>query len=360
MNRSNRSVCLYGHHELDYPRNRIVKSSMEKAGWRVFLCHSRAPFPFRHFILMWKYLRIRHMVSVIWITEGGHRLVPFAGFFIRLTGKKVIFDPFISRYNTRIEDRRLYSQKGLQSMICRWQDWSSTRAADFLVFDTPAHKQYFFRNYSLAKPYAVFPVGAEEDCFNADVTSMEKDPAVVTVLFYGTFIPLQGVEHIVEAALNLKEHENIRFMLVGEGQTLPAVRKQVRELSLSNLTLHPRIPQKQLAELISRADISLGVFGATPKTRLVIPNKVVQSAAMGKAIITCRTEAIQQCFTDGKDILMVNPADSRDLAEKIMRIMKNPDLKKNLQRRARDTYEKYFSSMTLSGIMNSILSQNAA
>ena len=359
IHKSEKSVCLYGHHEMEYPRNRIVRQSMEQAGWRVVPCRSRAPFPFRHFILALKYLRLRRQVSVIWITEGGHRLVPFARLMAWCTGKRLIFDPYISRYNTRIEDRGLYRQKGLQALVCLWQDWSSTHAADFLVFDTMMHKDYFFRKYSLKKPFGLFPLGADETVFAPRKTSFRSGDSVFEVLFYGTFIPLQGAEHIVDAAHILRHRENIRFTLIGAGQTLPAIEKKVRELKLPNLVMKPPVPEPQLPGIISRAGLCLGIFGATVKAGLVVPNKVVQSAAMGKAIITARTGAIQQYFRDNQDLLLANPGDGNDLAGKILQLAENSKLRERLEVNARKKFEEHFSLNRLGELMNDILVRNA-
>jgi len=40
-----KTILLYGCHELDYPRNRTVRQILEQAGFRVVICHSRAAYP---------------------------------------------------------------------------------------------------------------------------------------------------------------------------------------------------------------------------------------------------------------------------------------------------------------------------
>jgi glycosyltransferase involved in cell wall biosynthesis len=321
------------------------------------VCHSRAPFPFRHFILAWKYLQIRQEVSAVWITEGGHRLVPFARLITACTGKKLIFDPFLSRYNTRIEDRRLYRKAGLQALICLWQDWSSTHAADFLVFDTMVHKQYFYRKYALKKPFAVLPVGVEETYFTP-TTAVSDNSSEFTVLFFGTYIPLQGIEYIIEAAHVLRDVKGIRFILIGEGQTYTAIREKAGSLRLSNLIMRPSIPEQQLPAEISRAHVVLGIFGTTVKANQVVPNKVVQSAAMGKAVITGRTEAVQMYFKDNQDIMLVTPGDGNDLAGKIRFLKEHAGMREALGKNARRKFDMTFSKKALSGIMSDILNLN--
>ncbi|MEO1271994.1 MAG: hypothetical protein AAFX99_28185, partial [Myxococcota bacterium] len=74
------------------------------------MCHSRAAFPWRHLVLAQKLLQVPRDVKVVYVTEGGHRLVPLVRLLCRWTGRRILFDPFLSRYNTRVEDRKLYTR----------------------------------------------------------------------------------------------------------------------------------------------------------------------------------------------------------------------------------------------------------
>lgn len=356
-----RAVCLLGHHEIGYPRNRNVKESLMAAGFRVLTVHSRAPFPWRHLILAIKYLRVRREVEWIWVTEGGHRLVPLVKLYARLTGRKVAFDPFLSRYNTRVEDRAMHRPGGLQALICRWQDWSSTRSADLLVFDTEEHREYFYRKYGLRKPFLILPVGVTESVFHPSGQRHASGPvfpgetaktacAEFRVLFYGSYIPLQGVEWIVEAAGLLKD-EAVRFTLIGQGQTRPGVEARARALGSGNLDFQDEVPEPALPGRIAAADVCLGIFGDTLKAANVVPNKVVQCAAMCRPMITRDSSAVRRYFKDGKDIVLVPPASPRALADAILALRNDAVLRESMGKGAGEAFEKSFSVTALSRIL---------
>ncbi|HLP43635.1 MAG TPA: glycosyltransferase, partial [Fibrobacteria bacterium] len=281
-------VCLLGHHELDYPRNRSVREALEAGGFRVVECRSTAPFPFRHLILAAKLLSKGRGCGWVFVTEGGHRLVPFAKLAARLSGKRLAFDPFTSRYNTRIEDRRLHDPRSLEALLCRWQDWSSTHCADLLFFDTFEHMEYFRGRYGFSAPWAVLPVGVDEKVFRpappgAPPARPSGDP--FRVLFYGTYIPLQGVEHVVEAAARLAR-EGIEVTLVGRGQTYAEVRARADAVGLPPSAFAEPVPPEELGRMLHRTEIALGIFGDTVKAASVVPNKVVQAAAAGRPLVT--------------------------------------------------------------------------
>lgn len=351
------AVCLLGHHEPDYPRNRSVREALKAAGFSVIECHSRAPFPFRHLILAGKYLRVFRKVRWVWVTEGGHRLVPFLKIVTTITGRRLAFDPFLSRYNTRIEDRKLYRPGGLQAWICLWQDWSSTRAADALAFDTPEHQRYFESKYGLHKPACVLPVGVDETLF------APADPGAVLrpyahegfqVLFYGTYIPLQGAEWIMEAAALLRG-AGIRFTCIGRGQTFAETEARARALQLDNVVFLPNMPTESLIPWIAHADVCLGIFGNTVKAAQVVPNKVVQAAAMGKPIVTRDSDSVRRHFRDGESVLLVPPSSPRALADALLALRDEPALRARLSGGARKAFEAGFSKTALARILRAFL-----
>jgi glycosyltransferase involved in cell wall biosynthesis len=345
------TVCIVGHHEFDYPRNRSIQAWMRDEGFELVLCHHRTRFPWRTLFLLASYLRVARRVHAVFVTEGGHPHVPYLKAATWLTRRPLIFDPFLSRYNTRVEDRRLYAPGSPQAYRAAWQDWAACHAADVLVFDTEAHRDYFFHRYGLDKPAWVIEIGVDEEVFRPAPTDTAAAPVVEVparrsydVLFYGTFIPLHGAEYIVDAAARLRDRQDIRFTMIGHGQTLSDVRARAERLRIPNLCFVDPMPTPELAARIQRADVCLGVFGETEKSKRVVPNKVVQCAAAAKAIITRSSEAINQYFVHGRSAFLVDPADGAAIAEAVVELWIDADLRARLGRGAREVFEQRFSS----------------
>ena len=154
--------------------------------------------------------------------------------------------------------------------------------------------------------------------------------------FHGSFIPLQGIEHIMEAAKILQErNERVRFTLIGNGQTFDASVGLVKRLGLSNVEFLGRKPSEDIPRYISRGDVCLGIFGTTDKALRVIPNKVYECLSCGKAVITERSPAALEWLHDREDVCLVEPGDGADLAEKILELKNDPALRARLEKRAR-------------------------
>jgi len=353
------AVCVLGHYELDYPRNVMVRRWLEELGYEVVQCHSTTAFPWRHLVLAAKYLRVRRTVDAVWVAEGGHRLVPFIKLFTRLSRRRLIFDPFISRYDTRVNDRGWYRPGSLQAWIAKWQDWSSVAAADYLVFDTHEHLEYFRDNYRPSALATVLEVGVDEEVFCPGPVTLAREDDF-EVLFYGTYIPLHGIQTILDAADLLRERQGLRFTLIGQGQEYDAMRRHADGLSLDNVRFVDPMPPTELAQYIRRADVCLGIFGTSRKAGSVVPNKVVQCAAMAKPMITRDSTAVRRYFDDGDNVRLVPAANAEALAKAVDDLRSNADARARLGRAARKVFERRFSADALRPKLRDILRANGA
>jgi glycosyltransferase involved in cell wall biosynthesis len=349
-----KAIAVLGQHELDYPRNRTIKNAFQKLGFKIFEIHSRIPFPQRHLSLLKQFFKVYKKVEIIWVTEGGHRFVPLFRLVSFFTNHKIIFDPFTSRYNTRIEDRMLYKPKSLQGLICLWQDWSACKSAHTLVFDTLEHKEYFYKKYKLNKPYQIIPVLIPEENFVSKVKSVNHFNNKTNILFYGTFIPLQGIQTIIEAGRLAKDSPNFKFSIIGKGQT----HKEMQSLAngLENIEFIDTVSEIELADYIEKADICLGIFGDTTKASRVVPNKVIQCASMSKPIITRESKAIKTYFENQISIYMIKPNSAIELYNAINTISQSSKLQQDLSTNSRLVFEKSFSQSAVLQKLKTLIS----
>ncbi|MBI4812186.1 glycosyltransferase [Candidatus Falkowbacteria bacterium] len=168
-------------------------------------------------------------------------------------------------------------------------------------------------------------------------TNLKK---VFLVYFHGNFIPLQGVKYIIGAAKVLLPHEDIRIKIIGAGSGYDEIRALAIKLELKNIDFVGRLPVEQLPAHLLEADVCLGIFGATPKTQRVIPNKVYESIAMAKPAISADTPAMKELFTDRENILFCRHADPEDLAAKILELKNNEELKNKIARGGYELFQK--------------------
>ena len=109
------------------------------------------------------------------------------------------------------------------------------------------------------------------------------------------------------------------------------------------------MPYEVLPARLGQADILLGIFGDTPKAARVIPNKVFQSLACGRVVITRRSAAYPQELLADEDtgLVLVDDWDAVSLAKMVAQLAGAPDRVTALGVAAAATSQKYFSEAAL-------------
>lgn len=241
--------------------------------------------------------------------------------------KPIVFDTFISDYDNLVIDRKKVSQGSLKAKLLWWGDRLACKLATHNILDTNQHIKYFVQEFGLSKSkFSRVFVGADEDVFKP-MPSRHKG---FRVAFHGTYIPLQGIEFILQAA-KLLEREKITFELVGNGQTFPEMQTLANKLQLHNVTFTGFLPLEQLPGKIAAGDLNLGGhFGTTPKALRVIPNKAFQIIAMRHPLIAGDTPAAKELFVHGENAFFCPTGNADALAASIRELKKNRKLAKHI------------------------------
>jgi glycosyltransferase involved in cell wall biosynthesis len=105
--------------------------------------------------------------------------------------------------------------------------------------------------------------------------------------------------------------------------------------------MFPGIKQEELLEHIDAADVCLGIFGATNKAKRVVPNKVYEAMACRKPLLTGETVAASEVLIDRVHCLFAKVADAQDLAEKILELKNDAQLREKISAQG---YKLYLES----------------
>jgi glycosyltransferase involved in cell wall biosynthesis len=331
-------VVLWGTYDTGKPRMRILARGLAANGVAIVECHrdvwrgiedksqvgewSRrlgllvrwlAAYPW----LIACYLRAPKHDAVV-VGYLGHLDVLVLWPFAKLRGVPVVWDAFLSLYNTVVEDRRLVSGRNPAAWVLYAFEWLACRAADRVVLDTRAHAAYFADVFRLpaGRCDAVW-VGAEPEAFPPAMEQSAPRSGERIVLFYGQFIPLHGIDTIIHAA-RLTHDERVRWVLIGSGQEAGRVRSMLEASPAPNVQWLPWVEYRELADWILRANVCLGIFGDTDKAARVIPNKVFQILMSGKPLITRDSPAIRELLEERmQGVRLIPAADARALADAV-------------------------------------------
>ena len=269
------------------------------------------------------------------------------GLLCRVLRLPLAIDFFVSLHETVVVDRALVSARSpIASLLRRCDAWAA-RLADVVLADTPEDADEFARATGTPRTkWHVVWVGADPGIFveRPDVTVEPR-----SVLFYGTYIPLQGIEHIVRASLLMPRDWRVR--LVGGGQLRPDIERLVDDLG-ARVEIIDQVPETDLPALIASSMVCLGVFGEGAKTARVVPNKVFQCMAVGRPIVTGDTAAVA---TLGTAVERVPVGDPGAIAAAVERLMDDPVRREALARRARQTFVERFDDVAVAPLLERAL-----
>ncbi len=355
-------LCFFGTYPKAYTVSRILEQAARDAGCEVLSCQNspweshpvKLPEFFRLArlpVLAAGYLRAaRSFARALRRCPASILVAGFQGNFDVLVAKSlglvkqrpVVFAPLVTLWETVVLDRAVFPSRSFRARMLHRLDRWSLSAADRIVIDTVAHAEFLCREFDLPRTKVrVFHLGCDTNVFRA-MPSFRRTGRT-KVLFYGSFLPLHGVEVILEAARLLREEREIQFTLRGGGWGYSQVASEVSASALPNVVLGGWVDYEALPQLISEHDVCLGIFSSGIKASMVIPNKLYQCAAVGRAVVSADTPAVQEVFRNGQSILLVPPDNPAELANAIRRLHREPELRQDLAAGALQLMEEHFS-----------------
>ena len=353
-------LCFFGAFEPFYPRHNVIRKGLIKNRAKVNQCWLPPSYKFwmRYPLLLLRSPFSCRQHDFLFVPEFRQKDVPLAKILSLLYSSKVVFDPLASRYETKITD---WQRKPEGSWQAHWNftiDSWAFRLSDLILADTQTHKEYYCKKYGVsAQKIAVLPVGYDDEIFKPELKTGNKK--AFTILFYGSFLPLHGVEFIIKAAeIVAKTDPSIQFRFIGSGQTLPQAKSLAKERSLSNVTFEGWIPMEKLPHQIASADICLGIFGKTEKAQRVVPHKIYQAMGMKKAVITAQTPAAKEFFSPGINIFLCPEPLSDSLAQTILELKKNEALREKIAEQGYLLVTERYSTFPLGQTLQQILKKH--
>ena len=254
--------------------------------------------------------------DVAFIGFAPQLILPFFAFkFRKLT---VVMDFFISVYDTMAFDRQKFKPTSVFGKLCKWLDRACIRCADAVICDTNAHGDYFSEEFGVDRE-RIETLYLEADTSIYYPRNDEKPDAIkdtFTVLYFGSVLPLQGYDVILEAMSLLKDRQDLHFYFVGP------LKNKATVVQSENIEYFEWLSQPELAKYIGYADLCLaGHFHPTiAKAKRTIPGKAYIYEAMEKPMILGENPATHELYSEDDRHFFVEMGDAQKLADKILEV----------------------------------------
>jgi len=355
-------VCYFGTYRANYSRNQMMIAGLRMNGVEVIECHETLWHGIEDRVnattggwlrpTFWKRLIQTYMRLLKRYRQVGDYDILIVGypgqfdvFLGRLLGwfrgKPLVWDVFMSIFLIALE-RGLDEHGNLTVKILKAIEWVGLRLPNLLIQDTSEYVAWFGRVYGLGSDrFQLVPTGADDRIFQP-LPMRDRRITQFQVIYYGTFIPNHGVEHIIEAAKLLQDDCEIQFELVGTGPEQTQAIEQAQAYNLSNIKFIEWLEKPALLQRVAQADVCLGAFGTTPQSMMTIQNKIYEGLAMRRPVITGDSHTLRQVFKHGTHLFLCERANGSALASAIRNLKNDPALCERLSINGYNLYREQF------------------
>jgi glycosyltransferase involved in cell wall biosynthesis len=317
-----RYECLDGIHVY---RHRLPLEARGALGYA--LEYSSALF--WEFLLAWKVL-IRHGFDVIHACNPPDTIFLIGGFF-KLFGKRFLFDHH--DINPELYEAKFQKRDFFYKVTCLLEKWTF-RTAHISIATNESYKRIAIERGG-KQPDRVFVVrsGPKLDRIRILPPKPELKKGKKFLVGYvgvmgqqeGIHLLLQSAEHLVK----IRKRTDIHFGLVGGGTELEKMKQYAGELGLNDyVTFTGRVPDQDMLEMLNTAEVCVNPDVANEMNDKSTMNKIMEYMALGKPIV--QFDLTEGRFSAQDASLYAKKNDPVDLADKILFLLDNPDLRSTM------------------------------
>jgi glycosyltransferase involved in cell wall biosynthesis len=319
-------------------------AALKLAGFEVVACLPKKKGFSNYPKVILDFLRKKKGCDVVVVGFYGQLLLPIVWLLSR---KPILFDLYITTFGTMIDDRQVTRADSLGGRLFWLLDKISMTLANCILIETRNHIQGYARTFRVteSKFRQVF-LALDQTIVKPRSPSRLSEKFLVH--FHGEYAPFHGVKFILKAA-DLLRHEDVEFQIIGKGITWEEDMRLARELNLKNCRFIDRVPYEELAEYMSNAKVCLGIFGDNPRTMRVLTNKVIETLAVAKPLITARNSSVQELVKDGESAVLIERANHEAIASAICKLKDDSKLRDKIGKAG---YEVFLQNCTLSVFSN--------
>lgn len=219
--------------------------------------------------------------------------------------------------------------------LARWLEKRILSAAGHIITVTEVQRKMLVREGIPAQQISVSHNAIDPDWFSPDRhrAAGHPDAGATVVGFVGTMNRWQGISGLPEVLGRvLGRRAGVRFVFVGDGEFRQPVETFCRLAGYAQRVVFTgRKPHAEVPPLVAAMDITIlldsNAYGS--------PMKIFEYMGMAKAIIAPGVGPVLEVLRDEETGLLIEPGNAGQMAEQIVRLVDDPDLRCRLGRAGR-------------------------
>lgn len=198
------------------------------------------------------------------------------------------------------------------------------------------------------KQIIVAPNSSDTELFHPDIDGSEirkkhgwKDKIVF--LHFGAMGKANGLDFLLDVAENLKENNEIQFVIIGDGATKQTLVEKAASLNLTNLEFLPSVSKTDLPKYVAACDIAAVIFADYPILQHNSANKFFDSLSAGKPILLNYSGWQREIIEEAKAGLGCDLYNKDQFIGNITLLAEDQNLRKQMSQNARQLAVEKFN-----------------
>ena len=211
-------------------------------------------------------------------------------------------------------------------------EWLAYKSAHGLVALSPGIKRGITRFNIPNTRVAMIPNGCDFNIFETQDKTWQPEgvnDADLVALYSGTHGMANGLENVINAAqeLKLKNRDDIKIVLIGQGKLKSSLIEQAKKLELDNIIFLEPVDKAKLAQLMKRADIGMQLLANVPAFYYgTSPNKFFDYISAGLPVLNNYPGWLADMINDTKCGVAISPDDKIAFADALIHLAENREL----------------------------------
>jgi len=172
------------------------------------------------------------------------------------------------------------------------------------------------------------------------------------IIFSGAMYNHRGLDVLLNCASRvIDEINDVEFLLLGDGPEMVKLQEFVKKNNLSkNIIFKGWVEREEIPEFLASSSIGIGPLRITDVTKGALPIKILEYMASSLPILAMNETLPEDILKNEVNGYFIQ--DSRELAEKIIHILKNDDLRNQMGKNSNEMVQKFDWKYVAESIIN--------
>ncbi len=318
-------------------------------------------YAFLKFMLLSTKESMKHHFDYVYVSS-----TPLSVVFPVLLQKKFRRTPYV------FEVRDLWPEVPIQmnaitnkSLISffRWFEKKAYEKSSHIITFSPGMVQGILEAGIDKRKVSLIPSMAKLDLFGRDMVNKEIgarygiDQDNFNVVYFGSFGRANAIDYILKAAKILEKSTGIRFLFLGNGFYKEKIVNSIENGNSKNVRYLGNFTVEETAKIVNLCQVSLVTFNNIPILSTNSPNKLFDSLSAGIPIIVNSPGWTKALVEDNNCGLYAEAGNPEAMADKILFLKSNRDIRVEMGRNARILAETKYDKSILYKKFHTILDE---